>query len=216
MSVTGADAEGGSDADWNGNGEHGRTVGELDGGVALRLTRRCRSAAVVLIVLGAGLLLVVLLRSWSTVSAVLALLAIAAVIPGGLLAVRAYRWSMIRTATFPESAGRPAVLGPPRPLSPVRTGAPLRRRLGASVVPIRAVDGEQPGGGAVVVHARADGLQLTDADQVSYFVIRGNVLASSGSAPAAHSERPITGRFVLFRPSDGAAFLATTRLSDTW
>jgi len=113
------------------------------------------------------------------------------------------------------SAGRPAIVGPPQPLSPVRTGAPIRRKLGAGVVPIRADGPAQPGGGAVVVHARADGLALADGDRVDFFTIRANGVDPTGPA-GDEPERQVNGQFVLLRISDGAAFLATTRLTESW
>jgi hypothetical protein len=206
----------GADADRRTDGEPGGTVGDVDGGVTRRLTQRCWIAASVLLTLSGCLLLVVLLRSWGTVSAVLALVAVAAVIPGGLLAGRARGWSMVRAASLPLPGGRAAVVGPPRPLSPIRTGAPVRRRLGASVVPILADGAEQPGGGALIVHARTDGLSLADGDRVSCFTIRRGGVDAFVRASANESERPVTGRFVLLRVSDDAVFIATTRLTDTW
>jgi hypothetical protein len=81
---------------------------------------------------------------------------------------------------------QPAIVGPPRPLSPPKPGAPIKRRLGAVVVPVHLDTGERhvdldsapregessvvenstPGGGALIVHARSDAEALGDGDRV--------------------------------------------------
>ena len=227
-------------------------VGDRDGGVCSRLSRRCRLAASILVAVGAGLLLIVALTSsWGLITAVVALIGGALVVGALPLARRATLWSATRGSPLPTSSIRrdgptqptgappdpqvtaPSVIaagssppvwaariGPPRPLSPGRPGTPVKRRLGAAVVPVHCADGPAPGGGALVVHARGDDVTLVDGDDVQIFPVgrRGvSPPATAGVPNPKSSERSVTtGRFVLLRESDGQAFLATTRLTDTW
>ncbi len=194
-------------------------ISACDGGVTRRLTVRCRIAGSVLLVAGATALLVAVLRSWDLVSAVLTILAAGAVTGAVILAVRARMWARIGASPMSAAAGVPATIGRPRPLSPGRPGAPLRRRLGASVVPVRAASDPQPGGGALVVHARTptgeEAIALAEADAVRIWPVGGTGLGSP-RPPSGRSTRATRGRFVIHRQSDGAVFLATTRLTDTW
>jgi hypothetical protein len=205
------------------------TVAHRDGGVARRLTTRCRiAAAVLLVVAGCGLLIGLLTDA--TVSTLLFAIAAGAVLWAAVLVRRAGLWSSIAGSVLPSTLGAEAVVGPTKRLSPGIPGAPVKRRLGASVVPIHAQVDPQPGGGALVVHARADGLELIAGDHVQVWpATRGGLgLAASASASASAGVRrsapgargPETkiasGRWVLVRATDGVVFLATTRVSDTW
>ena len=110
-----------------------------------------------------------------------------------------------------------ATIGPTRRLSPGAAGAPVKRRLNSSLVPIYTDDGPSPGDGALVVHARADGAMLSDGDTVLVWLAGSNGLtALLVTASAGPTAAPVRGRFVLYRRSDGEVFLATTRLTDTW
>ncbi|MGS0688813.1 hypothetical protein ACVBEQ_27305 [Nakamurella sp. GG22] len=198
-------------------------VGTSDGGVSRRVSRRCRTAAAAASVLAGACLLVAAVRPQDLVSGVLVLLAAAAVLTAAVLVRRSALWTSIASATLPTATGQSGTVGAPQPLSPPKPGAPLRRRIGAWVVPVHATDGPQPGAGALVVHARTDGITLTAGDRVRIWragragaepVAAG---ASQTSAPAGDGEIPaVTGRFVLRRESDGEVFLGTTRLTDTW
>ena len=148
------------------------TIADHDGGVARRLTTRCRIAASVLLVFAVGCLLIGVLNDFTDSTALLLLLAAGAVAWGAMLLRRAALWSSVAASPLPSSPGMPsspgieAVVGPPKRLSPGVPGAPVKRRLGAKVVPIHAEVDPQPGGGALVVHARADGLELVAGDGV--------------------------------------------------
>ena len=256
--------------------DSGSTVGDRDGGVSLRLGRRCRLAATILLALGAALLLAVALTSWGLISAVATLIAGALVIGAVFLARQAALWASTRLKVLPgaptplpagfdaaeslnavdaslNAASTPldapwsanpaplmAIVGPPRPLSPPKPGAPIKRRLSAVVVPVHLNHSEQhanqtsalgdnsalgdvdstapgdgdnsaPGGGALIVHARSDSEALRDGDRVLVWHLGRHGFEQS------NLEKPaVTGRFVLLRESDGQAFLATTRLTDTW
>ena len=187
------------------------TNDSADGGVLRRLARRPRTAAAVLILAGAALLVVALLLPPRLLTVLAALLAVAAIAVGAVLTVRASWWAAVGRVQIPVAGGAPGVIGPTTPLSPVRPGAPIRRRLGAAVVPIRVMDGPQPGGGALLIHARQDGVTLVGGDQVQVWrAARGGLeqpLVFDGSAD-------VSGRFVLRRNSDRAVFLGTTRLTD--
>ena len=256
--------------------DSGSTVGDRDGGVSLRLGRRCRLAATILLALGAALLLAVALTSWGLISAVATLIAGALVIGAVFLARQAALWTSTRLKVLPgaptpllagfdaaeslnaadasvNAANAPldatwsakpaplmAIVGPPRPLSPPKPGAPIKRRLSAVVVPVHLDHSEQhadqtsapgdnsapgdvdnpspdgrdnsaPGGGALIVHARSDSEALHDGDRV--LVCH---LGRHGFDQGSLEKPTVTGRFVLLRESDGQAFLATTRLTDTW
>lgn len=191
-------------------------IGDLDGGVAVRLTRRCRIAAITGALVAAALLAIGAIRPWDALSALLALLAGAAVVVAAVSLRRAVLWSAVSAAAVPDDAPLPAVIGPPRSLSPDRPGAPLRRKLGAVVVPIHTDGAPPPGRGALVVHARADGVHLKDADSVGIWrlgqVGRTRDAVSGASTSAGWS----AGRFVLHRAVDGVVFLGTTHLTDAW
>jgi len=200
-------------------GVPGPTIADHDGGVACRLTTRCRVAASVLAVFATLLLLFGVLRSWSASAALFLLLAAGALAWAATLHRRARLWSSVASAPITGLVGRDATAGPPKRLSPGIPGAPVKRRLGATVVPMRSASDPQPGGGALVVHARADGLHLTAGDEVRLSPAARVGFGSTpaqGSADATPAETVASGRFVLYRASDGAVFLATTRLSDTW
>ncbi len=188
-----------------------RRVLDDDGGVARRLARRSRTASAVLLVVGVAVLVVVLLLPSGLVTVLAALLAVVVIAIGAVLAVRGLLWAGVDALPVPVAGGTAAVIGPPTHLSPVRPGAPLRRKLGAKVVPIRTADGPQPGGGALLVHARSDGEALVADDRVRVW------LATRRKFGPLENGRPtdlVRGRFILRRDSDGALFLATTRLSD--
>ena len=275
--------------------ESGTKVGDRDGGVSLRLGRRCRLAATVLLAVGAAVLLAVVLTSWGLVSAVATLIAGALVIGAVFLARQAALWTSTRLSVLPDAAPpsdqvgssarldataraaaaeslvtsapsdavgpanpkpQVAIVGPPRPLSPPKPGAPIKRRLSAVVVPVHldssepdadqssapgggelsVVDNFAPGGGALIVHARSDTEALRDGDRVLVWHlgrhgidrggidqggtdrggVRGRGTGQGGIEKAGVEKAAVTGRFVLLRESDGQAFLATTRLTDTW
>lgn len=250
-------------------------VGDRDGGVSLRLGRRCRLAATILLAVGAAVLLTVALTSWGLVSAVATLIAGALVIGAVFLARQAALWTStrlsvlpdasppsdqldssarldatVRTAaaeslvtTAPSDAVGPAnpnphvaIVGPPRPLSPPKPGAPIKRRLGAVVVPVHldtsdpfadqtsapgggessVADNSAPGGGALIVHARSDAEALREGDRVLVWHLGRHGLGQGGTGRGGIEKSAVTGRFVLLRASDGQAFVATTRLTDTW
>ena len=180
------------------------TIADHDGGVARRLTTRCRITASVLLLIAAVAVVLGAVRAWTAPSAIAVLLAAGALGGSALLFRRARMWSSVAAGPLPDVVTSAAIVGPSQPLSPGLRGAPVKRRLGATVIPIRTVVDPQPGGGALLVHARADGLQLAAGDQVR--VSRAPLGARSATS----------GRFVLRRPRDDAVFLATTRLFDTW
>ena len=106
----------------------------------------------------------------------------------------------------------------------------MQRKVGAVVVPIRLPAGPQPGGGALIVHGRRDGVTVAASDAVLVWAVaRGALVSPPGTAertattPAGRPLNPgDTGnacsarRFVMYRERDGAVFLATSRLTDTW
>ena len=141
-------------------------VGSRDGGVSRRVSGRCRTAAAAASVLAGACLLVSAVRSWDLIGGILVLLAVVAVMAAAVLIRRAALWTATASARLPASAGRIATVGKPQPLSLRKPGAPLRRRVGAFVVPVHAAVGPQPGAGALVVHARADGIGLVEGDRV--------------------------------------------------
>ena len=164
-------------------------IGALDGDVSRRLVRRCRTAASILLAIGIGFLLLVAAMPWGVISVLAALAAGALIVDSFLLLRRGALWSQVAGSELPvatlgfagtappveraefDSAGPsvpgvPATIGPPRQLSPGLAGAPVKRRLSSSVVPIYADAGPSPGDGALVVHARADGKLLTEGDRV--------------------------------------------------
>ena len=265
--------------------EFGPTVGDRDGEVSLRLGRRCRLAATILLAVGAAVLLAVALTSWGLVSAVATLIAVALVIGAVFLARQASLWTSTRLSVLPDASppsdqldssarldstartaaaeslvttapsdavgpAKPkpqvAIVGPPRPLSPPKQGAPIKRRLGAVVVPVHldtsdpltdqtsapgggessVADISAPGGGALIVHARSDAEALREGDRVLVWHLGRRGLSQGrtdrvgtdqrGTGRGGIEKSVVTGRFVLLRESDGQAFLATTRLTDTW
>ncbi len=183
-----------------------------DGGVTRRLARRSRTAAVVLVLVGAAVLAVALLRPFGIVTVTAALLAVCALGVGAALGTRAAFWAGMNNMPVAATGGAIAVVGAGTALSPVRTGAPLRRKLGAAVVPVRVLDGPQPGGGALLVHARGDGVSLVPGDRLQVWRA-----TRSGPEPMPASEPPaVRGRFALRRDADGAVFLGTTKLTDVF
>ena len=264
--------------------ESGTRVGDRDGGVSLRLGRRCRLAATILLAVGAAVLFAVALTSWGLVSAVATLIAGALVIGAVFLARQAALWTSTRLSMLPDASPpsdqldssarldstartaapeslvttasdavgpakpkpRVAIVGPPRPLSPPKPGAPIKRRLGAVVVPVHldtsdpltdqtsapgggessVADNSAPGGGALIVHARSDAEALREGDRVLVWHLGRRGLSQGrtdrvgtdqrGTGRGGIEKSAVTGRFVLLRESDGQAFLATTRLTDTW
>lgn len=191
-------------------------IGDRDGEVSRRLTVRCRLAASTLGVLGASLVVVPVFRSWSMVSAGLTCVAVVVLSGAGLLAIRARTWSAVGRSVVPADGGADAIVGPPRPLSPGLPGAPVKRKFGASVVPVHQDQGRQPGAGALIVHARMDLLALANRDAVKLWHVGSGVLAPPGEPRPGPARASVGGRFVLIRERDGAVFLATTRLTDTW
>lgn len=94
----------------------------------------------------------------------------------------------------PASGQAPhATVGPSVPLHATRPGAPLRRRLPAQVLPIRAASGPLGRGRAVTVHMRSDSLLPRPGDSIAVHVLGTR------------------GPFLLRRDSDGAIFAA-----DSW
>ena len=178
---------------------------------------RCRTGAAVLGIIGAAFLLIAAIRSWGMVSAGLALVAMGLLAGGVLLAVRARIWSVLADSALPPVAGADAIVGAPRALSPGAPHAPLKRKLGAMVVPIHRYAGPQPGGGALIVHARADATALAADDEVEIWQAgpRGVQGEPNGLGPEPE-KTSASGRFVIRRTRDGTVFLATSRLADTW
>jgi len=198
------------------SGSPAPTIADHDGGVAQRVTNRCRIGATVLLVIAAGCLLIGVLNDFTASTAVLLLLAVGVAAWAATLLRRAGLWSSVAGSALPSSPGIEATVGPPQRLSPGIPGAPLKRRLGAKVVPIHADVDPQPGGGALMVHARADGLELLAGDRVRAWP---TARIGSGTAAPADPGGPAKGasrRWVLYRAADDAVFLATTRLTDTW
>jgi len=195
----------------------GGRIGDSDGGVSHRLLVRCRTGAAVLGIIGAAFLLIAAIRSWGMVSAGLALVAMGLLAGGVLLAVRARIWSVLADSALPPVAGADAIVGAPRALSPGAPHAPLKRKLGAMVVPIHRYAGPQPGGGALIVHARADATALAADDEVEIWQAgpRGVQGEPNGLGPEPE-KTSASGRFVIRRTRDGTVFLATSRLADTW
>ena len=143
-------------------GSSGATIADRDGGVARRLITRCRIAASVLLAIAVLFLLIGVLRMWSFSSALFVLLAVGALAWAATLSRRVRLWSSVALAPIAGVVvGREATTGPPKRLSPGIPGAPMKRRLGATVIPIHTAVEPQPGGGALVVHARTDRIALT-------------------------------------------------------
>jgi hypothetical protein len=194
-------------------------IADRDGGVSRRLLMRCRIAGSAVGLVGLLLLVAAALRPWNTLSAGLVLVATLVLIGATLLICRARIWSAVAGWVLPAGTGFDAIVGAPRRLSPGVPGAPVKRRFGALVVPIHRASGPQPGQGALIVHARADQTTLAERDAVRLWRVDAR-----SSAPPTVAETPVSGaqnqsvggRFVLVRIRDGAVFLATTRLSDTW
>ena len=99
------------------------TIADHDGGVARRLTTRCRIAASVLLVFAVGCLLIGVLNDLTTSTALLLLLAAGAIAWAAMLLRRAALWSSVAVSPLPSSRGISnspgieAVVGPPT-LSP--------------------------------------------------------------------------------------------------
>ena len=186
---------------------------EDDGGVARRLARRSRTAAAVLLVAGAALLLLAVLLPRTLLTVLAGVVSVVVLGVGAVLTVRAVFWAGVSANTVQLAGGAPAVIGPPTPLSPVRPSAPLRRRFAAAVIPIRVFDGAQPGGGALLIHGRRDGVALVAGDGV-------RVWRAARSGPedmgVDDDAEVVSGRFVIRRDSDHAVFVGTTRLSDVF
>ena len=186
-------------------------VGSRDGGVTARLSRRCRIAAAALLGVAAACLLPVVLRGWDPLSGVLALVALVALLGGVAMWRRWALWTAVAGARVPVGPWITATTGDPRALSPHPTGSPIKRRYGAVVLPLRADSGPTPGDGALIVHARADGAAPAAGDR-----LRVVPVARRGDPFAAASDAPSAVRVLLLRDSDGAVFVATTRVTDTW
>jgi hypothetical protein len=193
-------------------------IGDHDGGVSRRLLIRCRAGAVVLGTVGVVFLVFAAVRSWGMVSAGAALLATGLLTGGALLAWRARIWSAVTATTLPAEGEPDAIIGPPRALSPGVPSAPVKRKLGPSVVPIRRFDDPQPGGGALIVHARADAATLAADNEVEIWQIGPGAVVGPAAPYATEPEKKgaTGGRFVIRRSQDGMIFLATSRLTDTW
>jgi hypothetical protein len=147
----------------------------------------------------------------------LALIAVGMLAFGLLLAVRARTWSALADTTLPPVGEADAIIGAPRALSPVAPHAPLKRKLGALVVPIHRYDGPQPGGGALIVHARADATALAVEDEVEIWPAGPRGVQGKPAGLRATSEKDaVGGRFVIRRTRDAMVFLATSKLTDTW
>ena len=183
-----------------------------DGGVTRRLARRSRTAAVVLAVVGAAVIVVALLLPSGIVTVTAALLGVCAVGVGAVIGTRATLWMGMTKVPVAVKGGATAVVGAATALSPVRPGAPVHRKLGAAVIPFRVLDGPQPGGGALLVHARADGVTLAPGDRIQVWRV-----TRSGPEPIPVSDSAtVRGRFALRRELDGAVFLGTTKLTDVF
>jgi len=192
-------------------------IGDRDGGVSRRLRLRLRTGAAVLGSVGATFLLIAAIRSWGMVSAGLVLVAAGLLTGCVLLARRARLWSALADTTLPAFAGADAIIGAPRTLSPGVPNAPVKRKLGAIVVPIHRFDGPQPGGGALIVHARADAAALAADDEVQIWLVGSNgTLGEPAPLPAEAAKTAVGGRFLILRIHDGMVFLATSKVTDTW
>jgi hypothetical protein len=186
-------------------------VGSRDGGVTIRLSRRCLVAAAILLGVAVLCLLPVALRDWGAQSAVPALVAVLAIVGGVIMWRRWALWTAVAGAAVPPGLGSAATTGGPRALSPRPTGWPIKRRFGALVLPLRAESGATPGNGAVIVHARADGAAPAAGDR-----LRVVPIARRGDPLVAGTDPRAAVRVLLLRDSDGALFVATTRVTDTW
>jgi len=192
-------------------------IGDRDGGVSRRLLIRIRTGAGVLGIVGVAFLLIAAIQPWGLVSAGSALVAVGLLTGCVLLARRARIWSAMADTTLPAAAAADAIIGTPRALSPGVPNAPVKRKLGAMVVPIHRFDGPQPGGGALIVHTRVDAAALAADDEVEIWLVgpRG-LLGESAGLPLDTEKDSVTGRFVIRRTNDGTIFLATSRFTDTW
>lgn len=165
-----------------------------DGGVLARV--RHRNAVVAAVVAVPTTLLVVTAAAWPgwaadslTTLLVAVLGAVLGALAVGWLGLRSRRWDRLaRLGAGP--GGVPASIGAPVPLHPLRPGQPIKRRLAATVLPVRAEIGRLAGGDALVVHARRDRLQLAAGDPVDVVAARPD------------------GPFLLIRRTDGAVFAA--------
>ncbi len=165
-----------------------------DGGVIARVRRRTTAVAGAV----AGLTAVALLTGatwpgWAAESLTATVVGVLGTVIGALLAgwlgLRARRWDRLERIDRRDRSA-PATLGAPVPLHPVRAGQPIKRRLPAVVLPVRAGIAGLAGGEALIVHARRDRLQLTSADPV-------DVVADHDRGP-----------YLLIRRTDGAVFAA--------
>jgi hypothetical protein len=171
----------------------------------------------VLGVVGAAFLLIAAIRSWGIVSAGLVLVSAGLLTASVLLALRARLWSVLADTTPPALAGAEAIIGAPRALSPGVPNAPVKRKLGAVVVPIHRFDGPQPGGGALIVHARADAAVLKADDEVQIWLVGSDgKLGEPATLPAQAEKAAFGGRFLIRRVHDGMIFLATSKVTDIW
>jgi len=192
-------------------------IGDRDGGVSRRLLVRLRTGAAVLGLLGAAFLLIAAIRPWGMVSAGLVLVAASLLTASVLLALRARLWSVLADTTPPALAGAEAIIGAPRALSPGVPNAPVKRKLGAVVVPIHRFDGPQPGGGALIVHARTDAAALKADDEVQIWLVGSNgIRGEPATLPSEAGNAAVGGRFLIRRSHDGMIFLATSKVTDTW
>ncbi len=187
-----------------------RRDGGNDGGVLRRLVRRSGTGAAVLEIIGLVLIAAAFLLPWGLVTGTAALVAVALLAIGAVLAVRATFWSRLANSREPLEGGAVGVVGPVKALSPTRPGAPLRRKLTATVVPIAVRGGPQPGGGALLVHARSDGIALAEGDDIEVW----RAARTGPQALPAEGQKPVSGRFILRRDADGVVFYATSRLTD--
>ena len=176
-----------------------------------RLSRRCLTAAAILLGVAVLCLLPVALRGWDALSAVLALVALMAIVGGVTMWRRWALWTAVAGASLPTGLGFPATTGDPRALSPRPNGWPIKRRLGALVLPLRAESGATPGDGALIVHARTDGAAPAAGDR-----LRVVPIARRGDPVAAGTDPRAAVRVLLVRDADGTLFVATTRVTDTW
>lgn len=115
-----------------------------------------------------------------------------------ILLRRAGSWTAVGAASLRDQPGVRAVVGEPRPLHRSDRVMIRRRRFPAQVVPVRSASGPWADGAALLVHGRADGVQLHADDDV-----------------AAHWVTP-RGPYLLERPADGALFAAERSTFGAW
>lgn len=153
---------------------------------------------------GVTVLLLVLVLTWHLpgTAAQLTLRAITLVM--FVLATTQFRiaraWS--RAERFLADPGFRGVVGAGRPLHTVRPGQPVKRRLPASVVPVRTEDGPLAAGTGLVMHGRPDGVSLAEGDEVTVWQIEARRTTSGEPGPK--------GRYLLRRESDGEIFAGGT------